>query len=429
MNLKSTTKALLMGMILTGSMQSCSQMAEMEDIEKNLPQNGEGQEEVMPEIPQVPLDKSDSLALVAIYNALDGKNWSRGNNWLKRPVRYWQGVGTKLIDDKLRVITLRLGSMHLNGQLPSEIKNLTELTALEMCYNSKLKGDIIEEVYELKNLITINFRFTAITGELSPSIGKLVQLDTLDLWTSKWQLDTPGWDSNTDVMTGTLPKEIGNLKKLRFMRLGRQAFTGNLPVEIGEMESLNFLDIAQCQFTGGIPQSMGNLKNLMVFYASENKLTNPIPSELGDAENLKELFLFDNQITGEIPNELTKLKNLTDLSLENNKLTGTIPDLSPLSELGILYLQNNQLSGSIPASIGGGQHSRLICADLSNNNLTGSVPSRSSHSWNGGGWYTQMILKGNRLTGTIDQSHLKFEAETRKRFLPQQEGYGFDNLK
>lgn len=430
MDFKSMTKVMLFGSILMGSMQSCSPLPIMEDV---IPQKEEEktaqQAQQAQQVPQAALVESDSLVLVKLFNALDGENWKRGNNWLKKPARFWKGVTIKRVNGKMRVTQLRLGSMHLNGKIPEDIKNLTALTALELCYNANLTGEINEEVYELENLITLNLRFTGITGTLSPSIGKLTQLDTLDLWTSKWTLEIPGWDPNPNLMSGTLPKELGKLKNLRFLRLGRQAFTGDLPAEMGEMESLTFLDIAQCRFTGGIPPSFGQLKKLEVLFASENDFSKPLPQELGDAESLKELFVFQNRIPGEIPASLCKLKQLTHLSLEDNQLTGPIPDLSSLSELSILYLQNNRLSGSIPASIGSDKHPKLICADLSNNNLTGNVPSRESHTWNGGGWLTEMRLKGNRLTGVIDQTHLNFEEETRERFLPQQDGYGFDNLK
>ena len=422
MNLKSMMKAMLLWLVLAGFVQSCSQMTTAEDL---LPQN----DETIPRTSSGTLVEGDSLVLVAIYNALDGKNWRKGNLWLKKAVRFWDGVVIETVNDEKRVTGLRLGSMHLNGKLPKEIKELTALKALEMCYNANLKGDIIEEVYELENLVTLNLRFTGITGKLSPSVGKLVHLDTLDLWTSQWTLEVPGWDENPDLMSGELPKELGKLKNLRFLRLGRQAFNGKLPAEIGEMESLSFLDISQCRFTGGIPASFGKLKNLKVIFAAENNFSEPLPAELGEAENLEELFVYKNQLTGEIPASISQLKNLTHLSLEYNNLTGPIPDLSELPRLGILYLQHNQLSGGIPASIGSDKHPYLICADLSYNNLTGTVPSRETHIWNGGGWYTELIIKGNKLSGTIDESHLKFEKETRERFLPQQDGYGFDNLK
>ncbi len=39
-----------------------------------------------------PFFEQDSLALVAIYNAMDGPNWYYNENWLTGPVSTWSGV-------------------------------------------------------------------------------------------------------------------------------------------------------------------------------------------------------------------------------------------------------------------------------------------------------------------------------------------------
>ena len=44
---------------------------------------------------QAQVAEQDSLALVALYNATDGPNWSRVTNWLMEPVSQWDGVGVE----------------------------------------------------------------------------------------------------------------------------------------------------------------------------------------------------------------------------------------------------------------------------------------------------------------------------------------------
>lgn len=370
----------------------------------------------------------DSVALVALYNATNGPEWPLENKWLKEPIRKWLGVKTERVDGERRVTSVILSNMKLKGQLPRELKSLTALKKLDLSYNKDLKGDLIEEVFELKELTTLNLRFTGLTGTLSPAVGQLTSLDTLDLWTSPWDLNGTEYNPNPDVMTGELPAELGDLKQIRFLRLGRQGFTGELPEQMGGMTNLSYLDVARCRLSGGIPASFGNLKNLQTFFADKNRFDQPLPEELCQAESLLELYLNDNEIPGQIPEAIGDLRNLNALDLDNNRLTGVIPaSIDKLEKLGLLYLNDNQLEGPIPAGICT-MHPGLIKADLSNNNLTGNVPEITPNSFMGGAWYTSLVVYGNKLTGSIPESYLQFE-ESRDWFLPQQEGYGFSNLK
>ena len=64
----------------------------------------------------------DRAALVALYNATDGDNWSTSTHWLSdRPMWEWHGVGT---DEEGRVSGLWLGKNNLSGEIPSDLGNL-----------------------------------------------------------------------------------------------------------------------------------------------------------------------------------------------------------------------------------------------------------------------------------------------------------------
>ena len=77
--------------------------------------------------------------------------------------------------------------------------------------------------------------------------------------------------------------------------------------------------------TGSIPKELGNLSNLTSLQLYSNTLTGSIPKELGNLSNLRDLYLNNNQLTGSIPKELSNLSNLRDLYLNNNQLTGNMP--------------------------------------------------------------------------------------------------------
>ena len=75
--------------------------------------------------------ETDSLALVAIYNATQGWNWT--NPWmLTANMDEWEGVYFPFIPEKQnnpkpRVIILELENRNLNGILPAELLNLDQL--------------------------------------------------------------------------------------------------------------------------------------------------------------------------------------------------------------------------------------------------------------------------------------------------------------
>ncbi len=73
---------------------------------------------------------TDKAALVALYNATDGANWSDNSNWLSdAPIGQWHGVTT---DSNDRVTRLHLGDNELTGAIPPELGNLANLHELHL---------------------------------------------------------------------------------------------------------------------------------------------------------------------------------------------------------------------------------------------------------------------------------------------------------
>ena len=226
----------------------------------------------------------DRNALVALYNATDGSNWTNRANWLSDgPLDNWYGVTS---DANGRVTGVNLNYNDLAGEIPVELGNLSNLLSLDLGSNQ-------------------------LTGPIPVELGNLSNLLSLDL--------------GSNQLTGPIPVELGNLSNLEGLSLYHNQLTGPIPVELGNLSNLGYLDLVDNKLTGSIPAELGNLPNLKYLVLDSNKLTGSIPAELGNLSNLLSLDLVDNQLTGSIPAELGNLSNLERLSLSDNQLTGCIP--------------------------------------------------------------------------------------------------------
>jgi Leucine-rich repeat (LRR) protein len=294
---------------------------------------------------------TDSLALVALYNATDGPSWSNANNWLNGNINTWEGVGVS----SGRVTQLYLNSKGLNGVLPSEIGQLDALTSLGIRSNNNLTDTIPKSIGNLVNLTNLDFYNNSLSGSIPSEIGNLSNLTTLEL-------------RNNDL-TG-MPIEIGNLKNLVSLFLSSNKFSGILTTGIGGLINLSTLNIDNNQISGlpsqisllasltnlslvnnnftSLPSEIGSITSLNVLGLSQNKLSS-LPSSISNLVNLTTLDITANLFTS-LPNELNSLSNLTTLYLNNNIISTLPSDLSGLTSLSALYITSNQMT-SLPSGI------------------------------------------------------------------------------
>ena len=389
--------------LLGGIIQSCSKEASEPSTNQTATSTGSTSVRGADEQDLINLPGSlstDSLALVALYQATHGDDWTYSNNWISEaPLSTWKGVEVRQVGGQPRVTALRLGANKLRGQLPAALGQLAALRVLQLQYNDGLTGQIPEELFQLEQLRSLRLDFTGLTGELSAGIGRLTKLDTLDLRVSIYD-QTRWWDGdmktakehrpNLKTLSGKLPKEIGNLREARYIDLSGQGFTGELPSELGQLSSL------------------------------------------------RELLVSYNQLSGTIPASLGQLKGLQLLNLEHNQFSGNIPEaLTALNGLYQLYLNGNKLIGRIPVDLAGAQQPNLFWIDLRDNDLTGHLPARIKQYLPNDKQYAHIhglpeygyaifAVSGNRLSGSVPQEYLQYP-KTLKHLLPQR-GEGFANL-
>lgn len=292
---------------------------------------------------QAAIPTSEREALISLYSATNGDNWTRYSGWKQGTLEPdgfgtigtegdWYGVD--ISDDSVTSINLTYNN--LTGSIPPELANLTNLKKLYL--DSNLLG-----------------------GSIPPELGDLSKLEILFL----------GFNDN---FSGSIPSELGKLTNLMELYLSALNLSGNIPSELGDLSNLTMLELRNNNLSGNIPSELGKLTKLNEFLLQNNNLSGNIPPALGNLSNLKYLSLYGNNLNGNIPPELGNLSKLETLSLGSNQLDGEIPpELGNLSNLGSLYLNSNQFSGSIPSELG--KLIKLEELSLYANKLNGTIPS------------------------------------------------------
>ncbi len=257
----------------------------------------------------------EKQALVDLYNATNGLNWTNNANWLTdAPVCDWFGVTVE--DDKVKV--LKLSNNNLSGSIPSSIGQLSNLIELRLMENGYPNAGIV--------------------GGIPVEIGQLANLTILDL--------------SSNILSGNIPVELGNLTKLEELYLNRNKLMGTIPPEIGQLQELNTLFLEQ----------------------NEN-LEGPLPNELANLSKLERLVLFDNKFSGRVPSGLVDLPLLSQLVIIQNEFV--FSDFESeyddyVSKLGGLFLY--QLQANVDEeetlSVIKGQSITLISSDLTSPNNT-----------------------------------------------------------
>ena len=162
---------------------------------------------------------ADREALVALYEASGGDNWTDNTNWLSnRPLGEWHGVET---DAQGRVTGLQFSNNNLRGFLPPELGDLAHLTRLaiyDYTHQDPLPASIPPELGKLANLRELTLAGTGLTGTIPPELGNIENLTNLTLWVNDF--------------SGSIPPELGNLQKLMHLDLIDTDLVGIIPAAL-----------------------------------------------------------------------------------------------------------------------------------------------------------------------------------------------------
>ena len=211
--------------------------------------------------PVAPTVTHEREALVALYEATDGPNWTMNTNWLTDHGLAWHGV--RVIDG--HVTELDLQANGLSGELPDALGNLSNLEYLHLGTNN-LSGGIPDALGNLSNLEYLSLSFNALSGEIPSSLGNLSNLEYLSL--------------SFNALSGEIPSSLGNLSNLESLDLYLNDLSGGIPSSLGNLSNLTNLRFTYNRsLTGSLPQSLTKLLRLETFWFDDTGLCAPVDAD------------------------------------------------------------------------------------------------------------------------------------------------------
>lgn len=239
-------------------------------------------------------------------------------------------------------------------------------------------GTIPEEIGQCESLEFLSVKSGLVRKPLPESLGLLSKLEHLSI-------------THLGGLAGTLSNSLGRLKNLETLDLSDNLFIGTIPDSIALLPNLSEIILHGNELTGTIPNFLSNVA--MKIDIHSNKLTGPIPPDV--AENSYYLDLSNNLLGPTIPTDLfinTLIKELLDLS--SNRFSGPLPDLPRSTGAASIIFSHNEFNGTIPRSFCHVPH-----LFLDHNHLIGTLDDLLLEPC--GDTMDRLYVHNNRLNGTI----------------------------
>ncbi|WCJ31719.1 Leucine-rich receptor-like protein kinase family protein [Euphorbia peplus] len=254
---------------------------------------------------------------------------------------------------------ISLSNNRLTGQIPASIGKLSTLAILKLSNNS-FYGRLPPELGDCRSLIWLDLNSNFLNGTIPPQLFKQSGKIAVNFITGKKYAYLKNLKSEQCHGEGNLLEYAG----IRQGQLGRvserhpcnftQVYKGLTQPTFNDNGSMIFLDLSYNLLSGSIPKEIGTMSYLYVLNLGHNNISGPIPQEFGNLEGLNILNLANNKLEGVIPQVMTRLSMLTEIDMSNNNFTGTIPDAGQFETFQAASFANNSGLCGIPLPSCGG---------------------------------------------------------------------------
>lgn len=404
--------------------------------------------------------ETDSLALVAIYQALTSSNaWM--TPWdMKKPITTWAGLEFAEVRGEQRVVGINTREFQIYGELPNELGNLRELKKLAITSGSitgripvtitslrkleeinipfkdgyaewyvpenagdmkalrilnvsylKIAPEFFKNLYKIPTLETINMK--AFEGDLPEGISTLVNLKTLALGYTK---------------VASLPQDMGNLPNLEKLDLSNCSKLISLGDHLGQLPKLTSLNLAYCTKLITLPDNIGQLQNLTTLNINGCSALEAIPESFGNLNRLTKLQLRSCSSLIGLPESIGNLTGVTEIEMSMCNGLRSFPEgLGNLANLKKFTFTTDANMVALPSTFGNLSNlEEFDCSKYSSDNfgVSGDMSLfrnllklkslKANYNYFSGDLsvlaglpqLTTIELAGNKLSGTLDLSQI-----------------------
>ncbi|MGB3468372.1 MAG: LamG-like jellyroll fold domain-containing protein [Cyclobacteriaceae bacterium] len=305
---------------------------------------------------------ADSIALVALYNALDGVNWTNNTNWLQPGQRIETWAGVTLTEGRVTVLDLQ--GNNASGSVPTftgeqltelrtlllndnNISELSDLTGLSQLIDLQVQNNELIFSSLEANVGIPGFIYSPQQNVFEP-VSNLVQEGT-DITIERGlesENNVYSWLKNGTVMTGETGTSI-TLTDISFADEGEYVVRITNPL----LPDLTLETEPYTLIVSSLERDQIALRNLYTQMSGSswegvNDWVNLPVTEWSNiviaGNRVTELDLSNVGLAGPLSADILQVLNLSSINIGNNDVD-SLPDLTSLVNLTLLDVSNNQL--------------------------------------------------------------------------------------
>lgn len=328
----------------------------------------------------------DYYALYEIWKALDGENWSydgeewsKGVNWnFNRDLDLWGNQPGVQLHSNGRVAFIDISGFGFSGDMPAALGQLTELIqlylgthndtnianydpslAMDQSLSERSRNRMANHKAYLNMIHTPQQTSEPIARALAENnifipatqlYSTMKESEIFDMATGT-QRNIHLMDTNHGTLCNglrSLPKEIGNLKKLEYLYIANSAIE-TMPDELAELESCTDIEIYNCPKLKAFPMAICEMPELISLNLSNNAQWSAEEIYKGmdglakgpSAAKIQILYARQNNLE-ELPASFANMHKLGLLDLAFNKISKLHPLGREVSFVQ-LYLDHNMI--------------------------------------------------------------------------------------
>ncbi|KAL1204497.1 Receptor-like protein 9a [Cardamine amara subsp. amara] len=247
------------------------------------------------------------------------------------------------------VLSLLLRGNRLTGHIPEDLCGLSSIKMLDLA-NNILNGSIpscLSHASFGKNLnyeydgdfssyepgndemlktysgsLTLPLEFSPDYSGHSKFIFEFASKSRYDSYSERSSNFMSGLDLSNNELSGEIPKELGDLQRMRALNLSHNSLSGLIPESFSNLTDIESIDLSFNVLHGAIPQDLFKLDYMVVFNVSYNNLSGSIPTQ-GKFSTLDETnFIGNPHLCGSAINKSCEDNNTTTVVRGSDSQSG-----------------------------------------------------------------------------------------------------------